>query len=185
MNTENSTRVEVLYKRHYKSLLNYANNITKDSEISEELLSQLFEFLLTKIQPKLYYADSFNLAYAQRFIFSKFINYINEKNKLIELNNNLEVFEEEEDYDYIQDNKIEELKQTYLNIVNECKNKNKYGAVYIKKKLYGLSVKNSARQLKCHINSIYSRFREFDIEVNEKFDIKKAEIEKKYEENED
>lgn len=179
---ENNTRVEVLYKRHYKSLLNYANNLTKDVEVSEELLSQLFLFLLEKPNSKLWYADSFNLCYCQRFLFSKFINFVNDKNKFIELDGNTEVLDE--NYDLVEDNKIEELTTSYISIINDLKNRNKYAQCYIKHKLYGLSVKNSARQLKCHINSCYSRFREFDIEVNEKFELKKAEIEGKYKENE-
>ena len=106
---------------------------------------------------------------------------MNDKNKFIELDNNAEVLEE--DYDLVEDNKIEELKQSYLDIVNECKNK-KYGQVYVKNRLYGMSVKNCARQMNVHVNSIYNHFREFDIEVNEKFELKKAEIEGKYKEDE-
>lgn len=182
MNLENNTRVEVLYTKHYKSLINYANNITKNPEISEELLSQLFLFLLEKKQSKLYYADSFNLSYCQKFIFSKFINYINEKNRFNELNDNFDC--EIEEYDLIEDNKVEELKQAYIDIVNECKNKNKYGPSYVKNKLYGLSVKNCAKQMKVHLNSIYNNFRILDEQVNYQFDIKKAEILSKYKEEE-
>lgn len=184
MNTENKNRVETLYKRHYKCLLNYSNNITKNTEISEELLSQLFLFLLEKPNEKLYYSDSFNLCYCQRFIFSKFINYINEKNKFIELDYNTEVIEEEY-YDFNKDLKTEELTQAYISIINELKNRNKYSPSYIKHKLYGLSVKNCAKQMRCHINSIYCNFRILDDQVNEKFELKKLELEEKYKEYEE
>lgn len=179
----NNERLANLYNKHYKSLLKYSYSLSKDEIISEELVSQLILFLAEKVQPRLYFLDSFNLYYCQKFLNSKYINLIKYENTLSTLDSDkTDILEEE--YDVYADKMNEELLEAYKEIINSVKLINrKYGNSYVKNKLYGVSVKNCAKLLGCHVNSIYSHFKEFDLYIENEFNKRKDEIINKYKEN--
>ncbi len=74
-------RLEVLYNTKYKWLLNEANKLTKNREESEDLVQELFEYLHNKCNPKLFYEDSYNIFYCNKFLHSRFMNKTKKLNK--------------------------------------------------------------------------------------------------------
>lgn len=74
--------MEILQREHYVWLLQSATNITKHREEAEDLIGDLYIYLLEKGNPSIYYADSFNLMYCYRFLQTRWINKINKKKKL-------------------------------------------------------------------------------------------------------
>ena len=83
LNKEFDKRLETLYRRHYIWLLKVGKNITKSKDDAEDLIGELFLYLATKRNPKIFYSDSYNLMYCMRFMQTRWINYITKENKLI------------------------------------------------------------------------------------------------------
>ncbi len=75
-------RIEVLYKEHGVWLIQSATNITKNREEAEDLVGDLYIYLLEKGTPKIYYKDSINALYCYRFLQTRWVNKINKRNKL-------------------------------------------------------------------------------------------------------
>ena len=78
---EVNKRLTVLYTKHNKWLYACAYNQSKDKRVSEDLVQELYLYLGTKRNPKLFFNDSFNLLYCHNFIRSRYINYIKRENK--------------------------------------------------------------------------------------------------------
>lgn len=75
--------MEILQREHYVWLLQSATNITKNREEAEDLVGDLYIYLLEKGNPSIYYADSFNLMYCYRFLQTRWINKINKRKRLL------------------------------------------------------------------------------------------------------
>lgn len=76
-------RLETLHIKHHIWLLQSAKNITKNKEDAEDLISDLYIYLLEKGNPLLYYDNSFNLMYCYRFLQTRWINKINKSKKML------------------------------------------------------------------------------------------------------
>lgn len=113
---ENKQRIDVLYKKHHKWLLSVAVNITADKDIAEELVGELYLYLLEKNNPALWYLDSFNLMYLRSFIKSRYINKLKVDNRMDTFSKKYET--EDEEYDVEWDMKLE---NTYNQIVDELR----------------------------------------------------------------
>jgi len=72
--SENNRRLETLYKQSHSWLIAVAFNLSKDKEVAEELVGELYLYLAEKCNPSLWYLNSFNLMYAHAFIRSRFFN---------------------------------------------------------------------------------------------------------------
>jgi len=99
-----NTRLTVLYNKHHKWLYACAYNQSKDKKVSEDLVQDLYLYLGTKRNPKLFYNDSFNLLYCHNFIRSRYINYIKRQNKSQPLTDKID--KEYDTYDMDYDKKL-------------------------------------------------------------------------------
>jgi DNA-directed RNA polymerase specialized sigma24 family protein len=111
-------RLSNLYKQSHKGLIDYAFNITGELVDAEELVSDLYEYLMNRGEERLYWNDSFNIVYCQRFIHSRFIN----KNKRIKPHVSFDeiLFDiEDEPYDVEHDQKLEQAYNDILILLNK------------------------------------------------------------------
>lgn len=76
------TRLGNLYRDSHTWLLQASYNITKSKEDSEDLVQDLFEWLHTKKNPKLFWGCSYNLLYLHRFLTHRWINRKKRNSKL-------------------------------------------------------------------------------------------------------
>jgi hypothetical protein len=93
--TENNKRLEVLFKNSNDWLMACAMNISKDKEIAEELVSELYLYLADKPNPSLWYLTSFNLKYCYMFLQSRFINRVKYDGRNLPLYDNFDKIDEE------------------------------------------------------------------------------------------
>lgn len=114
--TENNKRLEVLFNNSNSWLMACAMNISKNSEIAEELVSELYLYLAEKPNPSLWYLTSFNLKYCYMFLQSRFINRVKYDGRNLPLHDNFDKMDEE--YDTTYDKSLEE---TYDTVVDELK----------------------------------------------------------------
>ena len=129
---ENNRRLELLYKQSHNWLIAVAYNLSKDKEVADELVGELYLYLAEKCNPALWYLNSFNLMYAHSFLKSRFLNKIkSDKRKTEFTSDNDDVIEE---YDIDTDQKLEE---TYNAVVDELKNMERTRA-WASSKLYQL-----------------------------------------------
>lgn len=114
---ENNKRLETLYKQSHNWLTAVAYNLSKDSNIAEELVGELYLYLAEKCNPSLWYLTSFNLMYCHSFIKSRFLNRIKSDKRKTELYDGYD--EVDTEYDIDTDEKLEEA---YNAVVDELKN---------------------------------------------------------------
>ena len=113
---ENNKRLDVLYRKSHNWLIAVAFNLSKDTEVADELVGELYLYLAEKCNPAIWYLDSFNLMYAHAFISSRFYNKIKAGKRNVELSDTYD--EVEEEYDTDSDEKID---NTYNQMVDELK----------------------------------------------------------------
>jgi DNA-directed RNA polymerase specialized sigma24 family protein len=75
-------RIEVLFKEHGVWLIQSATNITKNREEAEDLVGDLYIYLLEKGTPKIYYKDSINALYCYRFLQTRWVNKVVKRDKV-------------------------------------------------------------------------------------------------------
>ena len=71
---ETNKRLELLYIKSHKWLMSVAFNTSKDRDIAEELVAELYLYLAERPNPAIWFNDTFNLMYARSFIQTRFIN---------------------------------------------------------------------------------------------------------------
>ena len=111
---ENTKRVELLHIKHRTWLDKVGINITKDRDESDDLISELYLYLLEKGNPKIWYDDTFNLQYCRAFLLTRWTNRIKIKNRYT----NKEVEIEFEEYNVEEDLRIQKC---YDELVDELK----------------------------------------------------------------
>lgn len=79
---ECARRLETLYRQSHTWLLQVSFNITKNTEESEDLVSDLFEYLHRKQNIKLFYLNSYNLMYCMAFLKHRWINKTKKLNRI-------------------------------------------------------------------------------------------------------
>jgi RNA polymerase sigma factor (sigma-70 family) len=115
-NVELHRRLANLHTQSYKDLVKVAIRLTKSQTDAEELVSDLYEYLLNRGTQKLYWgSDSFNILYCNKFIHSRFINKVKRGKKLQSITG-LEI--EDEDYDIEYDESIE---KAHKEVIDELK----------------------------------------------------------------
>lgn len=156
---ENNKRVEVLFNKHYQTLIKYANSLTKDETKSEDIVSNIIEYLLTRPNKNIYYKDSFNLLYINKMIYCRFDDELKANAKFDEYNEDIHT-QYEEEYDIDTDQREQTLLDLYIETINETRTLNidKYADVYIKYKLYKTSIKTIAKIKSKNETTIYSHF---------------------------
>ena len=110
-------RLTNLYNQHNQWLVNEARKVTKNTEEAEDLVSELYEYLHLKKNPKIWYKDSYNLFYCNKFLHSRFMNKVKKLNRttLVEV---MPDVEEEDEYDIEYDLR---LQQAHEEVVKELK----------------------------------------------------------------
>lgn len=113
---ENTKRIETLYKNHHNWLESVAWNLSKDKDVTQDLVQELYLYLSNKVNSNLWYLDSFNLKYCHSFLQSRYINLVKRENK----NVYPQRWRDKEDtpYDTEWDEKID---QTYESVEKEIK----------------------------------------------------------------
>jgi DNA-directed RNA polymerase specialized sigma24 family protein len=112
---ENSKRVELLYSKHRIWLAKVAFNICRDKTESDDLISDLYIYLLEKNNEKLWYSDgTFNLQYCRAFLLTRWIN----KNKIKKRYVNSEVEFEVSDSIYDTETDLR-IQQCYDELIEE------------------------------------------------------------------
>lgn len=114
---ECSKRLEVLYNTRHRWLVSEANKLTNNIEDAQDLVSTLYQYLMEKCNPKIFWEDSFNIFYCNKFIHSRFCN-LAKKNKL---NISTDVFEdfELESYDIEKDERFQKAYDEIINSIQE------------------------------------------------------------------
>ena len=104
-------RLENLYKNSHIWLLKASHNITGNADDAQDLVQDLYQYLLEKCNPKLFYLDSYNLLYLHRFLTHRWINR-RKKNSRISYVGEIYNDDPAEEYDIEKD-------QSVMNAYNE------------------------------------------------------------------
>lgn len=107
-------RIERLYKNSHKWLIGSATNITKNRTVAGELVSDLYLYLAERINPKIYYGDTYNLMYCRSFLQTRWINRVKSEKRFVTHTNYYDRIEDVYDADF--DKRLEE---TYNELVGE------------------------------------------------------------------
>ena len=118
---ENNQRLQVLYVKHHDWLNAVAYKLTKDRDEACDLVGSVYLFLAEKCNPKLYYADSFNLQYLRSFISSRFINMRKRGNKQYNTTYFDSFDSPSNEYDVESDQKFENAYWGVMTELNEMK----------------------------------------------------------------
>jgi RNA polymerase sigma factor (sigma-70 family) len=113
--SECNKRLEILYNKSHIWLLQVSYNICKSKLESQELVQDLYLYLAEKCNPKLYYAESYNLMYCMAFIRSRWINRSKRGNKMQYVPN---IYSETHDEEYNID-LDEGIMRAYEEVMNE------------------------------------------------------------------
>ena len=113
---ENNKRLDVLFRNSHGWLSAVAFNLSKDREVADELVGELYLYLAEKSNPALWYLDSFNLMYCHAFLNSRFLNRVKASKRNVELSDSYD--EVETEYDVDADEKIDNV---YNQMVEELK----------------------------------------------------------------
>lgn len=111
-------RLEGLYSQSHIWLIKEAKKLTKQTEEAEELVSELYQYLLEKCNPKIFYGlDTYNLFYCNKFLHSRWMNKVKRLNRTT-LVDEMQLDREDTEYDTEWDLKVLE---THQQIVSELK----------------------------------------------------------------
>jgi len=114
---ENRRRLNNLYKESHKWLMACSYNITKDKNIAQELVSDLYLYLADRVNPSIWWGEnSFNLMYLHSFLKTRWINKIKSNNRLTTISSHYDVIEEEYDMEFDQ-----KLERAYNEVIEELK----------------------------------------------------------------
>ena len=107
-------RLDVLHRKHYQWLYSVGFKISKSSNTTEDLIQELYIYLLERDDKELYYEDSFNLQYCRTFILSRFYNLVKVENRWDTISADYD--EEETPYNEEFDMKVE---KAYNDLIKE------------------------------------------------------------------
>jgi hypothetical protein len=111
---ENEIRMEVLYKKHHNWLLACGKNIASDIQLAQDLVGDLYVYLGSKVNPNIWYMDSFNLQYCRSFLSTRFLNHHKRSKKIGRLNDGFDTIEEVYDTEF-----DERLDREYNRLIDE------------------------------------------------------------------
>jgi DNA-directed RNA polymerase specialized sigma24 family protein len=115
--SENIKRLEVLYRESHKWLLAATFNIVKDREVAEDLVGELYIYLAERVNPALWWGNSFNVMYCYAFVKSRFLNKV-KRDKKIQYQAQTESDQPDDEYDLDSDERID---KAYNSVIEELK----------------------------------------------------------------
>jgi DNA-directed RNA polymerase specialized sigma24 family protein len=114
---ENKRRLENLYKESHGWLMAVAFNTSKDRDIANELVSELYLYLAEKVNPSIWWGvNSMNLMYCHAFIKTRFLNKIKVLQRLTTISPYYDTIDEEYDIEF-----DEKLDIAYNQTIEELK----------------------------------------------------------------
>ena len=113
-------RLDVLHRKHYQWLYSVGFKISKSQITTEDLIQELYIYLLERDDKELYYEDSFNLQYCRTFILSRFYNLVKVENRWDTISADYD--EEETPYNEEFDMKVE---KAYNDLIKELESMKK------------------------------------------------------------
>ena len=113
---ENNQRLEALYKQSHKWLMAVAFNITKDRNVADELVGELYLYLAEKCNPALWYLNTFNLMYLHAFIKTRFLNRLKVDKRKVQIADDWDSTDTE--YNTVDDERFE---RAYTEVLDEFK----------------------------------------------------------------
>jgi DNA-directed RNA polymerase specialized sigma24 family protein len=128
--SENGKRLETLFLKHHTWLMQVSYNISKDMEVAEDLVGQLYIYLGEKENDKLYFADSFNLMYCRAFINSRFLNKT-KRDKKVTYVEEYDTDDKDEVYDTDYDKKLETTYDSVISKLEGFKNTKMWASAQI------------------------------------------------------
>ena len=111
---ENQKRLDFLYRNHHSWLMSCSFNISRNVEISEDLVSDLYLYLAEKCSPKLWFLESFNLLYCHSFLKTRYINKIKINNRFNPISDTYDVEDTPYDRDF-----DENMETAYKEIITQ------------------------------------------------------------------
>ena len=118
MQTECNKRLDTLYRESHTWLLKAAYNICKSMHESEELVSDAYVYLAKECRPKLWWGNSYNLIYLQKFLKHRWYNRAEKLGRYIHTGDITIMDKEYEIYDEDKDIAVMEA---YENVMQELK----------------------------------------------------------------
>jgi DNA-directed RNA polymerase specialized sigma24 family protein len=115
--SENLKRLEVLYRESHQWLLAATFNVVKDRDVAEDLVGELYIYLGEKVNPSLWWGNSFNVMYCYAFLKSRFLNKV-KRDKKIQYQSETETDTPDDEYDIDSDERIE---TAYNQVIDELK----------------------------------------------------------------
>jgi len=111
-------RLENLYLESHSWLIQTANKVTKNKLESEDLISELYEYLHRKCNPKLFWGcNSYNLQYCSKFIKHRYLNKTKKLNRTTYVE---EIYDTEIDEPYDTEKDIA-IQKAYDEVIAELK----------------------------------------------------------------
>lgn len=80
---EHNSRMTTLVNNHDEWLKKVAYNLSKNNDVTNDLVQELYCYLLENRNKKLYYLDSFNLKYCYAFLRSRYMNLYNREKRSV------------------------------------------------------------------------------------------------------
>ena len=111
-------RLDGLYRESHIWLVKEAKKLTKHTEAAEDLVSELYVYLLEKCNPKIFWGvNTYNLFYCNKFLHSRWMNKVKKLNRTT-LKEHIDTEEVDIPYDTEWDLQVLE---THHQIVSELK----------------------------------------------------------------
>ena len=76
-------RLSNLFIESHNWLIKHAKKLTKSQEESEDLVSDLYEYLHKKCNPKIFWGSAYHMYYCYRFLESRWINKTKKLNRVV------------------------------------------------------------------------------------------------------
>jgi RNA polymerase sigma factor (sigma-70 family) len=126
---EASDRLHHLHVSHSSWLKSAAYNITKDREESNDLISELYVYLLEKPNSSIFYSTSYNLMYCRSYLYSRFINKVKKKKETVRLSSHYDIVDK--DYDEEFDDRFEKCWEQMLMELDRMKKEPGWSSVML------------------------------------------------------
>lgn len=111
-------RLTTLYNQSHTWLLQASYNICKSFEESEELVSDLYVYLAKECRQNIWWGESYNLIYCQKFLRHRWYNRVEKLKRYSYTDNHLIMDDTLEEYDEGRD---EDVMRAYEEVINELK----------------------------------------------------------------
>jgi RNA polymerase sigma factor (sigma-70 family) len=108
-----SKRLETLFNDHHIWLVREAKKVSKSKEEAEDLVQELYEYLHTKCNIKLFWGNSYNLFYCNKFLHSRYMNKTKKLNRRILVENVVDT-QEDIEYDWEKDLQIQKAHESVM-----------------------------------------------------------------------